>query len=114
MGISCSSFGKFAEWAPSVGAKCVFAPPQGGDALRTVVALGVSTARRPLGVAMIGRHDSLDNRLTQSGFFVFNQFVQRPARYFDPSLFDTIPSRPILHAFRNTAAPSPSIDWLSS
>jgi hypothetical protein len=40
-----------------------------------------------------------------SGFLNFSQSLERPDRYCDPSRFDTMPSRPILQAWRNTRSP---------
>jgi hypothetical protein len=48
-------------------------------------------------------------RLFQSGFLVLIQSGDLPALYVDPSRFNTLPSSPIAHAWRNTSAPFPPI-----
>src|SRR5262249_46809382 len=43
------------------------------------------------------------------GFFILSQSGERPERYIEPLRFDTIPSRPSLHAWAKTVGPSPSM-----
>src|SRR5262249_20673711 len=43
------------------------------------------------------------------GLFILCQSGERPERYGESFLFDTMPSSPILHAWAKTVGPSPSI-----
>src|SRR5258708_4828075 len=50
---------------------------------------------------------------SHAGFFDLSQSGERPERYVDVLRFDTMPSRPILHAWANTVGSSASMCSLS-